>query len=182
MASFLLCGQVSYILVKQKIPNILPAFSNKYKYILLTFSYIIMIQHGSQPPGYERKVRTVPLTRPLQIGHFRSDGAHSLHTTRCPHGIKTMLTSLSIHTLQVRSSWRRRSCSSMGRSAKKKRLLWFLMKPNMLLYIPACLSFSSAHNLLHISLSWKREGSVCFILFIFLFKVFLESFSSELRV
>lgn len=66
--------------------------------------------------GYERKVRTVPLTRPLQIGHFLNDGAHSLHTTRCPHGMKTMLTSLSIHTLQVRSSCRRRSCSSMGRS------------------------------------------------------------------
>lgn len=82
-----------------------------------------MIQHCSQPPGYERKVRTVPLTRPLQIGHFRSDGAHSLHTTRCPQGMKTMLTSLSIHTLQVRSSWRRRNCSSMGRSAEKKTFM-----------------------------------------------------------
>lgn len=66
--------------------------------------------------SYERKVRTVPLTRPLQIGHFLNDGAHSLHTTRCPQGMKTMLTSLSMHTLQVRSSCRRRSCSSMGRS------------------------------------------------------------------
>lgn len=66
--------------------------------------------------SYERKVRTVPLTRPLQMGHFLNDGAHSLHTTRCPHGMKTMFTSLSIHTLQVRSSCRRRSCSSMGRS------------------------------------------------------------------
>lgn len=58
----------------------------------------------------------MPLTRPLQMGHFLNDGAHSLHTTRCPHGMKTMFTSLSIHTLQVRSSCRRRSCSSMGRS------------------------------------------------------------------
>lgn len=69
--------------------------------------------------SYERKVRTVPLTRPLQIGHFLNDGAHSLHTTRCPQGMKTMLTSLSMHTLQVRSSCRRRSCSSMGRSEKR---------------------------------------------------------------
>lgn len=66
----------------------------------------------------ERKVRTVPLTRPLQMGHFLRDGAHSLHTTRCPQGMNTMLTSLSMHTLQVRSSCRRRSCSSMGRSAE----------------------------------------------------------------
>lgn len=96
--------------------NHLPALINKYKFIwycLHSFNHITVTHETA---GYERKVRTVPLTRPLQIGHFRSDGAHSLHTTRCPHGMKTMLTSLSIHTLQVRSSCRRRSCSSMGRS------------------------------------------------------------------
>lgn len=105
--------------------NHLPALINKYKFIwycLHSFNHIAVTHETA---GYERKVRTVPLTRPLQIGHFRSDGAHSLHTTRCPHGMKTMLTSLSIHTLQVRSSCRRRSCSSMGRSAKKQMFSYF---------------------------------------------------------
>lgn len=31
---------------------------------------------------YDRKVRTVPLTNPLHMGHLRKEGAHSLHTTR----------------------------------------------------------------------------------------------------
>lgn len=65
---------------------------------------------------YDRKVRTVPFTTPLQMGHLRSDGAHSLQTTKCPQGIKTMLTSLSMQTLQVRSSWSLLSCSSIGKS------------------------------------------------------------------
>lgn len=85
---------------------------------LETSFYVYGFQQPSWGLSYERKVRTVPFTRPLQIGHFLNDGAHSLHTTRCPHGMKTMFTSLSIHTLQVRSSCRRRSCSSMGRSEK----------------------------------------------------------------
>lgn len=115
-----------------------------------------MIQHGSQPPGYERKVRTVPLTRPLQIGHFRSDGAHSLQTTRCPHGMKTMLTSLSMHTLQVRSSWRRRSCSSMGRSAKKKTFM-----------IPYKIQHVALHSCLFVALfclPWKRVSPLLLFL------------------
>lgn len=58
----------------------------------------------------------MPLTNPLHIGHFRNDGAHSLHTTKCPQGMKTMLTSLSMHTLHVRSSCNLLSCSSMGKS------------------------------------------------------------------
>lgn len=67
---------------------------------------------------YERKVRTVPLTNPLHIGHLRNEGAHSLHTTKCPQGMKTMLTSLSMHTLHVRSSCSLLSCSSIGKSVK----------------------------------------------------------------
>lgn len=68
----------------------------------------------------ERNVRTVPLIIPLQIGHFRKDGAQSLHTTRCPHGIKTMDTSWSMQILQVRSSCNLLNCSSIGKSKEKR--------------------------------------------------------------
>lgn len=65
----------------------------------------------------------MPLTNPLHIGHLRNEGAHSLHTTKCPQGIKTMLTSLSMHTLHVRSSCSLLSCSSMGKSVKRNDIV-----------------------------------------------------------
>lgn len=76
---------------------------------------------------HERNVRTVPLIVPLQIGHFLREGAQSLHTTRWPHGINTMETSLSIHTLHVLSSCSLLSCSSIGKSKKRNK---FLIKGN----------------------------------------------------
>lgn len=75
---------------------------------------------ASSPP-YERNVRTVPFIVPLQIGHFLRDGAHSLHTTKCPHGIKTIETSLSMQTLHVLSSCNLLSCSSIGKPGEKKK-------------------------------------------------------------
>ena len=60
----------------------------------------------------DMKARTLPLMTALQMGQWRRLVAQSLHTTRCPQGMKTMDTSLSIHTLQVRSSCNWRSSSS----------------------------------------------------------------------
>lgn len=70
---------------------------------------------------YERKVRTVPLMMPLQIGHFLRDGAHSWHTTRWPQGMNTIDTSLSMHTLQVRSSCSLLSCSCNDRPSNRRK-------------------------------------------------------------
>lgn len=76
---------------------------------------------------YDRNVRTVPLIIPLQIGHFLRAGAHSWHTTRWPQGMNTIETSLSIHTLQVLSSWSLLNCSSSDRPSNnnKKTLVKF---------------------------------------------------------
>lgn len=51
----------------------------------------------------------------LQRGHCRSAGAQSAHT-RWPQGTRTVHTLWSGHTLQVRSSRRRCSCSSASRA------------------------------------------------------------------
>ena len=58
------------------------------------------------------KARTLPLITALQIGQWRRLAAQSPHTTKWPQGMKTMDTSLSMHTLQVRSSWSCLSSSS----------------------------------------------------------------------
>lgn len=81
---------------------------------------------------HERNVRTVPLTVPLQIGHFLREGAQSLHTTRWPQGMNTTDTSWSMHTLHVLSSCSLLNCSSTGKS--KKRIL-FLVKGNLLFFL-----------------------------------------------
>lgn len=58
------------------------------------------------------KARTLPLMTALQMGQWRRLAAQSPQTTRWPHGMKTMDTSLSMHTLQVLSSCSCRSSSS----------------------------------------------------------------------
>lgn len=59
----------------------------------------------------ERKVRTQLWMGALQTGHSSRAGAHSVQTM-WPQGTKTTCTARSRHTLQVRSSRRRCSCSS----------------------------------------------------------------------
>lgn len=73
---------------------------------------------------YERNVRTVPLIVPLQMGHFLKEGAHSWQTTRWPQGMNTIETSLSMHTLQVRSSCNLRNCSSNDKPKTRKECEW----------------------------------------------------------
>lgn len=45
-------------------------------------SQFTVVCHLSKGLFYDRKVRTVPLTNPLHMGHLRKEGAHSLHTTK----------------------------------------------------------------------------------------------------
>lgn len=59
------------------------------------------------------KVLTLPRMTALQIGHSLKLRAHSPQATRWPQGTNTTDTSLSMHTLHVLSSCRRRSCSSV---------------------------------------------------------------------
>ena len=56
--------------------------------------------------------RTLPLITALQMGQWRRLAAQSPHTTKWPQGMKTMDTSLSMHTLQVLSS-----CSCLSSSS-----------------------------------------------------------------
>lgn len=65
---------------------------------------------GGQPQ--DMKARTLPRMTALQMGQWRRLAAQSPHTTRWPQGMKTMDTSLSIHTLQVLSS-----CSCLSSSS-----------------------------------------------------------------
>lgn len=60
----------------------------------------------------DMKARTLPLMTALQMGQWRRLAAQSPHTTRWPQGMKTMDTSLSMHTLQVLSS-----CSCLSSSS-----------------------------------------------------------------
>lgn len=57
---------------------------------------------------------------PQQIGHLMSDAEHSLQVTRCPHGMKTMSISLSIHILHSFSLWSFCSFSSGSSSGRKE--------------------------------------------------------------
>lgn len=108
--------------------------------LLLLLAGVTTVDHQSSPVQ-ERNVRTVPLIVPLQMGHFLREGAHSLHTTRWPQGMKTRDTSRSIHTLHVLSSWSFRNCSSIGRAAMSSvgRLLMFC-RTNISLYNPGSIS------------------------------------------
>lgn len=60
----------------------------------------------------DMKARTLPRMTALQMGQWRRLAAQSPHTTRWPQGMKTMDTSLSMHTLQVLSS-----CSCLSSSS-----------------------------------------------------------------
>lgn len=75
-----------------------------------------LIQHlyssGFSRQPQDMKARTLPLMTALQMGQWRRLAAQSPHTTRCPQGMKTMDTSLSMHTLQVLSS-----CSCLSSSS-----------------------------------------------------------------
>lgn len=61
----------------------------------------------------DMKVLTLPRMAALQIGHNLKLRAHSPQATRWPQGTNTTDTSLSMHTLHILSSCRRRSCSSV---------------------------------------------------------------------
>lgn len=102
------------------IPFLLQIASKVFNNILKIFTYRLIY---SLFFFYERNVRTVPLIIPLQIGHFLREGAHSWHTTRWPQGMNTIETSLSIHTLQVRSSCNLLNCSSSDRPSNNKKSL-----------------------------------------------------------
>lgn len=57
---------------------------------------------------------------PQQIGHLMSDTEHSLQVARCPHGMKTVSISLSIHILHSFSLWSFCSFSSGSSSGRKE--------------------------------------------------------------
>lgn len=61
----------------------------------------------------DMKALTLPLMTALQMGHSLKLRAHSSQATRWPQGTNTTDTSLSMHTLHILSSCRRRSCSSV---------------------------------------------------------------------
>lgn len=69
---------------------------------------------------------------PQQIGHLVSGTEHSLHVTRCPHGMKTMSISLSIHILQSFSLWSFCSFSS-GSSSERKELQTYRITKTLLI-------------------------------------------------
>lgn len=115
---------------------------------------------------YERNVRTVPLIIPLQIGHFLREGAHPWHTTRWPQGMNTIETSLSIHTLQVRSSCNLLNCSSSDRPNNKKNF----NKIQFPVYLPVIKDFKLVSslkfyftwsifcwNILHVLFHWVKK-------------------------
>lgn len=73
----------------------------------------------------DMNARTLPRMTALQMGQWRRLAAQSVQTTRWPQGIKTMETSLSMHTLQVLSSWSCLNCSSGVRSGlTEKHVRW----------------------------------------------------------
>lgn len=72
----------------------------------------------------DMKALTLPWMTALQMGHSLKLRAHSPQATRWPQGTNTTDTSLSMHTLHILSSCRRRSCSSVlswGSSLPKKK-------------------------------------------------------------
>lgn len=63
--------------------------------------------------GQDMKALTLPWMAALQMGQRLKLRAHSAQATRWPQGTNTTDTSLSMHTLHILSSCRRRSCSSV---------------------------------------------------------------------
>lgn len=116
-----------------------------------------LMQHlyssGFSHQPQDMKARTLPLMTALQMGQWRRLAAQSPHTTRCPQGMKTMDTSLSMHTLQVLSSCSCLSSSSglgsftAGRkTTEQKKHCWRAEQP-CVIYSFSTLSLSKWHKL-----------------------------------